>query len=66
VVSYVMDRSYSGSVVFLFSAPGLTKGGSYTLASDGTTLATVSSLSSPYSVVGSSAGGGMGGFHGGR
>ncbi|MGI6232133.1 MAG: carbohydrate-binding domain-containing protein [Prevotella sp.] len=69
VASYVMGRSYSGSVVFLLSAPGLTKGSSYTLTVDGTTVGTVSSLASPYSSIGSATGGmggGTGGMPGGR
>jgi hypothetical protein len=60
VASYVMGRSYSGTVSFLLSAPGLTKGSSYTVAVDGTTVGTISSLASPYSSIGSSTGG-MGG-----
>lgn len=60
VASFVMGRSYGNTVAFLFSAPGLTKGGSYTVAVDGTTVGTVSSLASPYSSIGSSTGG-MGG-----
>lgn len=65
VASFVMGRSYSGSVCFLFTAPDLTKGSSYTLTADGVTLGTVSSLSLPYSSIGSTSGsmgtGGMGG-----
>ncbi len=56
VASYVMGRSYSGTVSFLFTAPGLTKGSSYTVTVDGTTVGTISSLASPYSSIGSSTG----------
>jgi hypothetical protein len=56
VASFVMGRSYSSSVAFLFSAPGLTKGNSYTVTVDGTTVGTISSLASPYSSIGSSTG----------
>lgn len=56
VASFVMGRSYSSSVAFLFSAPGLTKGSSYTVTVDGTTVGTISSLASPYSSIGSSTG----------
>ncbi len=67
IASYVMGRSYNGSAVFLLSAPGLSKGSSYTLTVDGSTVGTISSLSLPYSTIGSSTGsmgGGMGGGFG--
>lgn len=69
VATYMMGRSYGGTVSFLFTAPGLSKGNSYTVNVDGSTVGTISSLSAPYSTIGSAAagmGGGMGGRPGGR
>ncbi|MBM6993578.1 MAG: carbohydrate-binding domain-containing protein [Prevotella sp.] len=66
VASYVMGRSYGSSVSILLTAPGLVKGSSYTVTVDGTTVGTISSLSSPYSTIGSTSssmgGGRLGGW----
>lgn len=66
VASYVMGRSYSGSVSFLLTSPDLVKGSAYTVTVDGTTVGTISSLASPYSTIGSTSTGGMGGGRNGR
>ncbi len=65
VASYVMGRSYGSSVSILMSAPGLVKGSSYTVTVDGATVGTISSLSSPYSTIGSVSSGMGGGRPGG-
>lgn len=56
LISFTMGRSYNSSVCFLFTSPDLKTGNSYTVNVGGSSAATISSLSSPYSSVGSTSG----------